>query len=267
MPRWSALLALVFTLAIAPTALADVQVASSGATTATFSFERGEDYGYSDLRLQVQRAGVLVYDAPVRAEGCEEPSCAPGAYDRDSVAVADLTGDGEPEVIVTLYWGGAHCCTIGVILSFDGTAYRVSEYNFGDPGYTVTDLEGDGRSEFLTRDARFAYRYAAYAFSIFPVQVLSWDGTKVVDTTNAHKDLVREDVKRSWKLFVRAKYEPRGAAAAWAANRYRLGERRSTLRTLRRLARAGRLKGYSPRSASKFVASLDRFLVRGGFLP
>ncbi|HEY6890247.1 MAG TPA: hypothetical protein VI300_20760, partial [Solirubrobacter sp.] len=169
---------------------------------------------------------------------------------------------------VDLYWGGAHCCFIGLIFSFDGSGYRVAEHNFADPGYRLGDLDGDGTTEFLTGDYRFAYRYTSFASSIFPVQVYGWAGGRLFDETSFYEDRIRADVKRNWKIFVHMRgtaYEPRGAAAAWAADRYRLGQRASTLHALRRLARQGRLAGFPVRSPLKWVSKLDRDLRRLGY--
>src|SRR3954465_13895629 len=110
-PRLTLLSCVLWLCCVSP-ALADEQTASLGAVTATFSFERGDEYGYRDLRLEISPGGQGLFDDALSAEGCEEPTCSPGAFEGDSVMVSDLNGDGEPEVVVNLYWGGAHCCTI-----------------------------------------------------------------------------------------------------------------------------------------------------------
>jgi hypothetical protein len=265
MRRLVSLIAFALLLLNTSPALAEEQVASSGPVTAKLSFELEEEYGPSEFRLTIERHGQVVFDGTVGPCGS---SCSLGASDGDSVAVRELNGDGEPEVIVSLYTRGAHCCFFAVIAAFDGTGYRVHERYFGNPPFRLRDLDGDGAAEFISHDDRFAYRYTSYASSVLPVMILGWNGRRMVDKTRKFKRRVRSDLRRTWRLFKtanRAGYEPRGAAAAWAANRYRLGKRRSTLRTLRRLARAGRLKGYPPRDPLRFVSSLDRFLVRAGY--
>ena len=115
-----------------------------------------------------------------------------------------------------------------------------------------------------------AHQFGKRIGRFVPVRVMAWDGRRLVDETQAHKDRVRADLGRTWRLMrssSRRGYEPRGAAAAWAANRYRLGKRQSTLRTLRRLARTDRLPGFPTRDPLRFVSALDRFLVRSGFAP
>jgi hypothetical protein len=244
-------------------------VASAGQVTATFSFDTDDSYGYSGMWLEISRGGQVLHDEEVSAEGCEEPSCLPGGLDRDSVVVKDLDADGEPEVVVSLYWGGAHCCFIAVIFAFDGSGYRRAEHNFGNPSFRLVDIDSDGTAEFLTADDRFAYRFTAYAFSILPVRVMAWDGSHLFDETWTYRDRIRADLKRTSKLMRavtrRGSFEPRGAVAAWAADRYRLGMRDSTLRILRRLATTGRLNGGPPRDPLKFVSTLDRFLLRHGY--
>ena len=249
------------------------QVARTPGLTATFSYvESGGElpHRYTDGRVTIVRADGRRFAFSLRPlrPGYDVAPIFAGP-DGKAIHIRHLDDKrGDPEVVVDLYWGGAHCCTIGLVYSFDGAGYRIAEHNFGDPGFRLADLGDDGRTEFLTADDRFAYRYTAYAFSVLPVRVLAWDGSRLSDETAAYPDRIRADLRRTWRLLRTARrhdIEPRGAAAAWAANRYRLGKRRGTLQALRRLARAGRLDGYAPRDPLKFVSALDRFLLRSGY--
>jgi hypothetical protein len=260
--------AIVTLLSVDP-ARADEQTATLGAVSATLSFTYDEDeYRYSDVWLTVSRDGQVLFDDAPSADGCVE-ECGLGRIDDTAVHVRDLDGDGEPEVLLDLFSGGAHCCFIARVYAFDGTTYREHARNFADPGYRVTDLDGDAIPEFLSADHRFAYRFTSFASSIFPVQVWSYDQGGFRDVTDSFPARIHADERRAWRLYRRFlrgnQYEPRGAIAAWAANRYRLGRRASTLRTLRRLARRGELRGSPPKQQLRFVRELDGFLTRLGY--
>ena len=196
--------------------------------------------------------------------------CGPaGGQQHDSLHVEDLDGDGEPEIRLDLYWGGAHCCFFANIYSLDGTSYQPVSRNFADAGYRVGDIDQDGVPEFVSADARFAYRFTSFASSLFPIQIWSFDKGTFFDQTDLYPARIRSDADDAWRWYQKAlrnnDYEPRGAIAAWAADRYRLGKRASTLKTLRKLAREGKLRGTPPKSQRRFVADLDGFLRRTGY--
>ena len=269
--------ALIFLL-FAPAATAEEQVDAHGQVEAVFSFSGSyRDLEFSDMWLQIFRGGQLAWESEPWVSACGDSTCWPGGgRDRDSVRVRDLDGDGEPEVLVDLYSGGAHCCFFARIYSFDGMRYRSFSHGFADAGYRLSDLDGDGAMEFVSGDTRFAYRYAAFAFSWFPVRIWDFDGSSdLVDLTTDFPARVRADARKAWRGYRRAlrrNYEPRGAIAAWAADRYRLGKRRSALRTLRALARRRELPGTTGtryerdvRSQLRFVRRLDRDLRRLGY--
>ena len=189
-------------LLCAAPASADTQTATSGTVAATLTYTLDEGgLSATDVRISVTRAGVLAYDAPVDPRACGEATCAPASTDADRPAVAatDLDGDGEPEVVVDVYTGGAHCCTISQILRWDGARYATLDRTWGDPSYAVDDVDGDGRPELVTADDRSAYLYGSYATSRFPVQVLSLQGGRLVDVTRSQPALLREDRAAHWR--------------------------------------------------------------------
>src|SRR4051812_48617620 len=146
----SILVALAGLAVLAPTAAATTETATSGTVSATLSYDHVEDsFEYTNVQLTISRAGAQVLAADPTFDDC--PSCAPaGQGNRDSVLVRDLDADGEPEVIVDFYTGGAHCCYLSRFYRWDGTTYVPADRNFGDPGYRIADLDGDGVMELLT---------------------------------------------------------------------------------------------------------------------
>jgi hypothetical protein len=272
MPRTATVLACgvaAFALAAAP-ASAEEYTAISGQVTATFSYDPAGNYEYWDLWLAVDRAGVTVFDEPLDIATCEEPYCMPGGEfaDDGGVKVRDLDGDAEPEVIADVFTGGAHCCIASEILRWDGGRYRSREKNWADIGYRLTDPDGDGIPEFRTADTRFAYAFASFADSRFPIKMLSYRQGAFTDVTRAHKSLIRRDAKR-----LKREYRKRrgsgyslGILAAWTADQYLLGNRRTANRYLRSENSAGKLRGdIISKSDGAYIRRLKKKLRRWGY--
>jgi hypothetical protein len=96
--------------------------------------------------------------------------------------ISDLTGqdinrDGEPELIVSEWSGGAHCCYTTTIYSAGTEAARqIFSRNTGNCGPGgFEDLDGDGALEFVTCDDGWAYTYCSFADSPFPRVVYAYD--------------------------------------------------------------------------------------------
>jgi hypothetical protein len=276
MRRATALFSLLFGLTLwAAPARADQETATGGAVTATFSYTKVGPYQYSGLRLTISRAGQVLFDQAPSGAGCPQGCWPGGAGMKRSVHVADLSGDHEPEVVLSLYAGGAHCCYLARVYTFTGSGYRELAHDFADPGFRLKDLDGDGVPELESGDARFAYRFTAFASSRFPVQIWALRHGTLRDVTLRHRGRIRADIHGLWRFYKSVMhdpshgpgdvYEPRGAIAAWAADQYRLGRRHATLRKLHALARRGELPGTPPRSQRAFVSALDRFLRRLGY--
>jgi len=103
------------------------------------------------------------------------------------VQIAEIDpGNAYPEVVVSFYTGGAHCCsdTSVITSSKDGSAWQsvdVGEFD-GEP-LLATDLNGDGRYEFETRDNAFLYAFACYACSEAPLELLTVENGAVKNVT------------------------------------------------------------------------------------
>jgi hypothetical protein len=81
---------------------------------------------------------------------------------------ADVDNDKTPELLVTTYSGGAHCCETLRVWTLEPKAPRKTlEYEGGNAGgFELRDLDGNGRLELLLGDDSFAYfDDLAYAYS------------------------------------------------------------------------------------------------------
>jgi hypothetical protein len=253
--------------------MATTQTASSGSVTATFTFQ-GKVPSFHGLRLTIARAGTVVYDQPVVSKFCAS-LCWPGpavAVQRPAVQVVDLEHNGEPDVVLDLYSGGAHCCTVVQIFSFDAAAntYVKTDQVFGDPDARVVDLRHDGRFEFLTADDSFAYRFTDFAASGLPIEILTFAGGHFTDVTRSYPALVAKDAAfwlKAFKSMAREHYpDSVGVIAAWAADEDLLGHVKLVNRSLRQQAAAGHLNAPGAAGGTKFIASLQKFLRRRGYL-
>jgi hypothetical protein len=248
--------------------------ATQGTVVATLSYQQGSDsFGnatFANLRLQISRVGAAVYERPVSSRYCES-SCDPEAFGASPLAVKDLEGNGQSEVVLDLNTGGAHCCTVVQVFSYDAhvSSYRLLERNFGDPGALLTDVAGDGHLEFESADDRFAYAFTSFAYSALPPQIWRLRKGRFVDVTRAFAKVVAADAKHQFKSFLanRAQGLGLGYIAAWAADECLLGRHALASATLAREARLHRLRsgdGLSP-GGGAFVKKLERFLRKNGY--
>jgi hypothetical protein len=251
------------------------ETASVGAVSATLTYEQltnhGAVSGYRGLRVTIQRAGITVYERAVSSRFCRT-MCEPEGGGRvPSVHVANLEGGGEPGVLVDLYTGGAHCCSVSQVLRFDAGsgAYRLTEHNWGDPGAQLLDLNHDGKLEFLTADDRFAYVFTAFAFSGLPLQIYKFTANGFVDVTASFPRRVAADATQWLKQYSQNRRQGFGLGflAAWAADEDRLGHRRLVASTLARENGLGHLLSSDGPSASghHFISKLQSFLRHTGY--
>lgn len=221
----------------------DTETSSAGDTSAEFTDYN--DSTASELWLSIEQAGALVFDRPVRPEGCGKGFCGFGGFGRwPSLRVADLSGSPAPEVAVLFYTGGAHCCFGAQVYrqASNGKYILGAERTFGNPPGKIRDLDGDGRPEFVTGDNRFAYRFTAYAFSRWPLRVWSFERGRLVNRTRSHPRHVRADAARLWRHYRGARGRPsdvRGVFAGWAGDMCLLNRCRRVKRELRRGLRHG----------------------------
>jgi hypothetical protein len=249
----------------------DADTATSGAVAATFTHHDAGEGQWTNMKVSITRGGVPAYSAAPKVAGCAAPYCTPyGAVDSGgSLKVVDVTGDGEPEVIVNLYSGGAHCCEITQVLRWTGSAYTSLQRNFADFGYTLAPSTTGGATAFVTGDARFAYAFASFADSAFPFRVYRIDDGAWSEQTLSYEDGIKADAVK-WKKAYNKRKNGRlalGILAAWVADEYQLGENEKADRFLDHERKAGRLKSMGPWPAGKaYIKLLKKDLKKWGYV-
>lgn len=276
-PAFALSLALV---APGPAGAADggTATASAGAVQATFTWAAAQ-YGNKDPHLVVTRAGAPAFDGLPLTSGspCAQSNADVGCTfaasgKRDApLQVVDLDADGEPEVLVDTYTGGAHCCALTEILRFNGTTYAPFEASWGNIGYELKDLDGDARPEFVTADDAFSYAFSSFAGSLHPPLVLDYDAAakgSFRDVTRRFPALTRKNAKDALHALARARrqhYETLGAVSAYVADLYLLGRGREVRPYLARARKRGDLRNASGRAPKSFDRQLLAFLHKQGY--
>ena len=262
---------------VAPTAVGaapTAENATSGQVSAKLAWDQSPDKGASGVRVTITRGGVeLVAEdlQPGCREFCWEP---PGD---EPLRVRDLNADGEPEVLVDLYTGGAHCCSMLRLYGFDPASGRYArlDRDFGNPGYTLRDYRRDGQIEISTTDDRFSYLFTSYLESARPLLVLRYEAGGLVDVTRRFRPEIRSHAKSLYSFYKRLRREGdldvRGVLAAWQADNYLLGGSAPGRgwEKLRVAARRGELDHVGANrgpEGSRYVLSLRRYLKRFGYI-
>lgn len=272
MPRLlrSALMATACAALFAAPAQAEVKAGSktvtSGDVTATLSWMSSPDIVAQGGHIKIDRAGTTMLDADL-STACKV--CQYLGDPQHALRLRDIDGDGEPEALVDTYSGGAHCCSTTVVYYLSGATYAHRVESFGNGSYRLKDLNGDGVPEFLSVDDRFAYEFAAYAFSYRPPMILDFAGHAFVDRTRRFPAVMRADIAYIDRFLPRARREgdPRGLIAARMADLALLGRRAQIAPYLAKALRRGDLNGDKIWPAGKrFKPALLKFLKKTGYL-
>jgi hypothetical protein len=261
--RWLASLAACVSLAptaagaaggTAPTPRSHRVLVRSGAVAVELAY-RETDGDVDRVQLVIRRAGVVKLDASLGQVNCARcPSDGPNLFAASaarSLLVRDLDADGEPEVLLGLYTGGAHCCFYSLVLRYrpsDGVYRRFTAF-WGNPGARIADLDRDGRPELVTGDDRFSYRFAAFAYSVQPLLVWHYDHGRLIDATSAFPGLVAREAYALWRSYLADRghgpsADVRGVLAAYLADEYRLGRGDEGWRRLEQALQRGELHPY-----------------------
>jgi hypothetical protein len=231
-----------------------------------YAHSRSYPITFTDVRILILRAGRAVLEQRVPLERGSQLGPASYGTKTRSVWIRDLDHDGEPEVVLDLYWGGAHCCFVTRVYRYDPRrdTYVASSHVWGDIRERIQDLDHDGKPELISADDRFAYRFTAYAFSGLPVQVWSYARGNFSDITRRFPRLIASDAERQWRysrLDGSRYHEYAGFLAAWAADEYSLGHATQVERTLDDAGRRGELGG----APAAWIRNLEHFLASTGY--
>jgi len=89
----------------------------------------------------------------------------------------DINGDKLPEIIVSQYTGGAHCCSSTTVYSVSAEPKMILQVDSGNCPGDFEDLDHDGKLEFVVCDDAWAYEKCPFATSPMPRVVYAYSPT------------------------------------------------------------------------------------------
>jgi len=224
---------------------------------------------WTNLSLWITRQGQRIEaPSPEGFKGDTEIS----AFEKPQLDVIDLEGDRDPEVIITLFTGGAHCCDYSLIYHFNPQTnqYQVLKQEWGNHGFNhgdLKDLDGDGHLELVTSDDRFSYAFSSYVNSYLPILILRYQQGKFIDVTRKYPKLVRKGAADAWDAYRERKNEhdpsvppgepTRPPLAAYLALKSLLGEKKEGLQRVK--------AAYNLPDRNQFFQELEQFLRENGY--
>jgi hypothetical protein len=255
-------------LAVPLSALAHRRTAKLNRVSATLSYA-GNFPANTNERLAITHDGQQLYNQLVRSRLCNGV-CGPVQLgtSHSPLRVLDLESDGQPDVVLGLNTGGAHCCFIDQVYSLDpGTmTYFKSEHDFADAGAAIENL--GGAYEFVSANEALAYVFSDFADSGAPIQIWSFSDRKFHDVTRRYPERIEADAALWLRAFKHNLRNGDGLIAAWAADEDMLGNSKLVRTTLATELHRGDLRsslGTKQSTGAGFVTALQKLLHKLGY--
>jgi len=242
---------------LAGVAKAETKTAESRNVRAEVSFEPTSQLCSQNPRLRLVRRGQTVFNQNIPKE--EVRYCL-----LSDLQVRDLDKDNEPEIILDIFSGGAHCCTSSLIYRYDVKTkqYTAITHPWGNSrGSKIEDLDKDGNVEFVASDDRFSYKFSSFAGSRYPLQIWQYRQGKMIDVTRRYPQQVKNHAYQLWQEYITTKNQFGGgkaALAAYLADKYSLGEGEDGWQRVR--------EAYRGSDRAEFFSDLSKFLQEIGYI-
>jgi hypothetical protein len=127
--------------------------------------------GAKDVKEAEERVAILRQGKPVWQTNPKETE--PGSRWSIHSVGRDLDGDGQGDMHISSFSGGAHCCTTHQVLKLKPKVSRLAAYSAGNVGGgEFIEMAGRKTPVMISADDSSAFAFAPYANSYFPVMIL-----------------------------------------------------------------------------------------------
>ena len=136
----------------------------------------------------------------------------------------------KPQIVITTFTGGAHCCAKTVLIGKTPANIwqSVKAEDLDGGGYGLEDVDGDGNAELINSDNHFLYAFSSYAESFAPIRISKFVSGGLSDVTdrpavqhrlNQHADELEYSARRQPDLW-----HSNGFLAGWVASKILVGQ-------------------------------------------
>lgn len=189
----------------------------------------------------------------------------------------DLTGDGEKEIVIEDFTGGAHCCNKYLIFQYkSGALTQIGFLDFGNGEIEkYEDMDEDGIVEIIGSDDRLAYFMTGFANTPMLPRIIHYENGKFVECVKKFPQVLRKradgyekELKKAMKEWVKGCYEPyihnvKGPALGVLALSIWLGDEKAGFEKLHAAAREANVTGKAENEiVAEFKESLPELRVR-----
>ena len=113
----------------------------------------------------------------------------------DPISGTALGGDGTPDLVLSGYSGGLHCCYVYEIVSLGHTPKVV--HTFSDPVPMTFEKEPDGTGLIRAADGVFNYFLVPPTDAVMPQVILKLEGSDLVDVSSQHPEIYDKEIEQS----------------------------------------------------------------------
>jgi hypothetical protein len=110
----------------------------------------------------------------------------------DPISGTDLNGDGKPEIVLSGYSGGLHCCYVYEIVSLDRTPKVI--HIFSSPVPIKFEKQPDGTVLIRAYDGVFNYFLIPPQTAVIPQLIFKLDGNNLVDVSAQHPEIYDKEI-------------------------------------------------------------------------
>ncbi len=129
----------------------------------------------------------------------------------DPISGTDLDGDGIPDVVLSGYSGGLHCCYVYEIVSL-GPKPRVL-HTFQNPVPIKFEKQSDGTALIRAADGVFDYFLVPHSDAVIPLLALKVQGNNLVDVSAKYPEVYDKEIEQA-----RSQLTPEALASLKNAN-------------------------------------------------